>query len=215
MIEQFAPWFALIGGPPAFYHAFKFVRGWHRRGSTFVTAINVGLGQIEVLNARHEVNSGRLFKIEQQLESNGGKSLRDAINRIDPKVNRTLATHTAIINVLDHPMFFTDSNGELVYTNRSFQWLIGYSKADLIGRGWLTAVKESDRDRVADGWFRAVKDKRIFSTEMTFCYGASGDERKEGHEIRVRLSADPMRDDTGDVAGWLGAVEMREARTMN
>jgi PAS domain S-box-containing protein len=178
---------ALLGGPPAVWHGFRRVN--------------------QVLGGVTEIKT-RVGRIEENLGTNGGKSLRDAVDRIEDRVRVTAAGLLALTNTLDHAMFLADVNGNVEHANKAFEALTGYQRGELAGAGWMAALREDDRHRVAEGWMHAVKDRRIFHTVAVF-------QHREGYDVHTRIVAHPMRHErTDEVIGWFATIEIRGASNL-
>lgn len=86
--------------------------------------------------------------IREQVFSNGGSSLRDAVDRIadelhvEREIRRATSQHAAV------PLWEADANGNIFWCNASFAKLLGVSTEDLKDHGWLSMVAHDDLARV-------------------------------------------------------------------
>jgi PAS domain S-box-containing protein len=94
-----------------------------------------------------------LDQIRSELQPNGGSSLCDAVHSI-------AAAQRARDERDDVPLFWTDQLGRVTHVNRSFQQLVGKTRDELLGSGWVNAVHVSDRERVLVSWRDAVEEQR-------------------------------------------------------
>ena len=139
-------------------------------------------------------------KILKELYPNSGSSLRDAINRLEK--NQTLV-NDRILNIMNHdktPVFETDSDGLLTWTNIAFMVMTGRTMHELQGYGWINAIYEFDREKVSQQWDSAVEDRRSF--EMIFSY-----QNTDGTVYPAFIRAAPVRS-SGELVGWTGYVNL-------
>ena len=130
-------------------------------------------------------------EIRKQLRTNGGTSMRDAINRIE---DRQLLNLQMIQAVYGHGYFRSGTDGSVVECSRSLSKTFGRSETDLLGNMWLTWVSEKDRDRVWREWSAAVSQQRDMEEVFTI-------KGFQGKESEIRLSAQKL---TGRDGGYLG-----------
>lgn len=146
--------------------------------------------------------------IQAELHSNGGSSLRDAINRIDGNVNKVFDSVTSLqadtdlqSDVLGLAQFKVDVDGNIISSNRSFKKLYGFIDDEGYGHGWVNAVLEEDRDRIFKEWMRAVANKTEYHIEHYIINQTT--ERK----LYVETQCKPIyRYNTRVLIGWTGIV---------
>lgn len=147
--------------------------------------------------------------VEREL-GNGGKSMKDKVNRIDRLTARVDARQLALMAALPEPMFWTDARGEFDMVNRAMEDLTGFSRAHLMGMEWVSAVHPLDQARVVKEWLSpddgAVLHKRPWLTGCRFL-------RPDGGILQVRIEAHPVRESFGEhlLVGWHGVLTV-EAR---
>lgn len=93
-----------------------------------------------------------------ELKTNGGKSLKDIV----------LKTYNAVVELrdkedinfyLDHqPKLEFNSVGLCTKANYKYRDLTGLSENEAIGKGWIKAIHEGDRNRIVDS-FEELRDK--------------------------------------------------------
>ncbi len=118
---------------------------------------------MEVSDRRFQDLSEKLFTLETNLGPNSGQFIYEAIIRMESDMAFVLKIIT--IND-DRPMFKATPDGECEWVNQQYAELTGFQVSELLGRGWVSVISETDRVRVLDEWQRAVKDRRVF--EMKF-----------------------------------------------
>lgn len=139
--------------------------------------------------------------ISKALGPNGGSSLADSIRRQEGLLRLTSARVTAVQDASARPSFEADLRGELIAANTAMVELLGRQTVDLLGKGFLSAVIDADRDKFEHEWFRAVTDARTF--DMTIRCEVDG-----GSIAKVRIIARPTRDqESRKVLGFWGAFD--------
>lgn len=96
-------------------------------------------------------------------------------------------------------IFQTDDRGETVFVNDEYRRLTGRGLDECRAGGWVRALHPEDRDRVVASWHQAFATEADFSAEYRY-------QRPDGQTVWVSGLATPMRDRTGRVTGYLGAV---------
>ena len=130
-------------------------------------------------------------EIHKQLQTNGGTSMRDAINRIE---DRQLLNLQMIQAVYGHGYFRSNKDGSIIECSRSLSKTFGRSEVELLGNMWLTWIADKDRDRVWQEWSAAVSQQRDLEDIFTI-------KGFQGKEVEVRLAAQKL---TGRDGGYLG-----------
>lgn len=144
--------------------------------------------------------------MEAQFKNNGGSSLRDAIDRIERKVNkvekqvdRVDAFSKILMNMLmDEPVFISDGEGRCTWASSSYTNLVKRPAEELKGRGWESIIHPEDRDRVIKEWHDAIKAERSFDSLYRIVDST-------GRSVAVRCrSAGNMH------IGYLGVIEVQK-----
>jgi PAS domain S-box-containing protein len=104
--------------------------------------------------------------ISEQLQANGGSSLRDAILRIENQhLDHKAGFHSWMTLVTDGKlaMFEADHTGRCTWTNPIYKMWAGRMEEELAGDAWMGVIHPLDRDEVVCGWRDAVSQQRDFS----------------------------------------------------
>lgn len=96
-------------------------------------------------------------------------------------------------------IFATDTSGGCIFTNRTCEELTGLTADALLGAGWLRAVHPQDVAYVTSAWSSFVKGGPAFAATYRFA-------RPDGATVWVDGHAVALRDEDGDVTGYLGTV---------
>jgi len=137
------------------------------KGNLLLTSIHKNLAGVPKLETD-------VTEIKLQLRTNGGTSLKDAMNRIETKLGE-VKNDVAVLKgresarmYLDaQPTFECDANGYATALNKSLLDLMGLEIDEAIGYGWLKSVKQIDQDRVQREWESSVMNGREFNSNYT------------------------------------------------
>lgn len=170
------PWVAWVVGPTGVAAAWYVGRRIRRLWAGFIAEVRDGLRTARRVETR-------VTNIEEQLGNNGGRSLRDAVDRIGAAVSHISAAQMALTDAIPQPLLFADGAGECVHVNNAFEEMVGYGRAVMLERGWVASLHDDCRERVVEAWRRAVKDRRgFFNVEATF-------QHRDGYRIACILTA--------------------------
>jgi PAS domain S-box-containing protein len=138
--------------------------------------------------------------IHEQMFTNGGSTLRDAVNRIENRIN--LVEKKQGIYILDtpHGVYESNSNGEITSVNRTLCRITGKTENEILGNGWLTSISENDRERVDDAWNYAIGNQIEFLTTYDMV-------SSDGDIFKVRTHANPIKSSDGRLMGYIGVVD--------
>lgn len=115
-------------------------------------------------------------------------------------VARQLELLAAVARRTGNAVIVTDSQQRIEWVNDGFVRLTGYSSEDVVGRVPRDVLQGPDSDPVARAHMAAaIRAEQPFDAEI-LNYG------KDGHQYWVRIEAEPTRDASGSVTGYI-AVE--------
>lgn len=162
------------------------------KGNFLMTSINKKLETVPKLET--DVN-----EIKLQLRTNGGTSLKDAVNRIEQTLG-DVREDVAILKgresarmYLDaQPTFECDANGYSTALNKALLDIVGLDIDEAIGYGWLKAVKPIDQDRVQREWESSVRNGREFNSNYTFINQITHKETKVHGRARIERGKDDI-----------------------
>ena len=106
---------------------------------------------------------------------------------------RTLATLAPV------GIFQADIQGRCVYVNEAWSAITGASAEQALGDGWARFLHPEDRQRVVEDWQDAAIHGRNHSAEFRF-------QNQETGTCWAVVSATPMLDAAGAVAGFVGTI---------
>lgn len=142
----------------------------------------------------------KIDNIHEQMFTNGGSTLRDAVNRIEYRIN--LLEKKQGIYILDtpHGVYESNEDGEVTSVNRTMCRLTGKTENEILGNGWLTSVAEHDRERVDDAWKYAIVNNIEFKTIYDMI-------SSDGDMFKVRTQANPIKTSDGKLIGYIGIID--------
>jgi len=138
--------------------------------------------------------------IQKELVTNGGKSLKDSLNRIEMRQCRAEEKMRILLSGADKPCFECNEQGECIYINNAYLNLVECKEADALLNNWRNLIHPDDRDEIIKEWSMAVKDKRDF--EYKFRYLTKSDK-----VVAVYCKAQLMHDHKGNISGWFGTLK--------
>ena len=104
--------------------------------------------------------------ISEQFKNNGGKSLKDQMDKLEQTSLTILQRQRWILDNRDEPIFETDEKGNFKWANDSLIRLTDRLFKDLENNNWINALCESTREEVNDSWQAAIDNKRNFEHEI-------------------------------------------------
>jgi len=165
-------------------------------GALFGVFVSIRRGVSKLLNI-----SNRIQYISDQLESNGGTSLRDTINRIEARQIHTEQRERAFLQTHPNMMCELDSGLGLVWANRTFLDTLDVDSDTVSGYGWHNLVCEKDRERVVHQ-FENAKDATRNVNTCTKMIVSSNLQKI----IEANIVGTVMRANNGDCSGYLVTI---------
>lgn len=175
-------------------------RGWARVvRPKIVEPINQHFKRIDEMAGTVLALSRDVKQVRDAVGPNGGKSLADALGRLETTMYHHDARQRMLMSALASPVFECDTHGLCVHANRALLNALDCTREELMGWEWVNFIDEPDRDRVMRSWHNAVKDNRSFYERLHY-------RLKDGRVWYVLVDAQPVRDQRGHVFGWFGVI---------
>jgi PAS domain S-box-containing protein len=133
----------------------------------------------------------------------------DAVAEPDGGVSE--ARYESLLRSSTTDVWWADADGKLLGDLPSWRRHSGQSVEDLIGTGWLDAVRHDQRARVAGAWQAAVAAGETFELEFPVV-SAAGVERVVTVRAQRLLHADPSGVNGSVRHEWLGTVTLLDGR---
>ncbi len=108
-------------------------------------------------------------------------------------------------------IMLTDTKGILVYVNKAWQKIYGYSYKEAIGQTPRLLRSPDNQDQ---NFYKGIWES-ILDPKKTFWKGELINQSKDGEEIPILLTITPFRNNEGAIEGYMGiALDMREKKLM-
>lgn len=137
----------------------------------------------------------------REFSTNGGKSIKDQITRIDDNTRLSeLRSKLVATTLLTTGSFECSPEGLLTWGNKALCDLLGLSFDELMGKGWLSAVAEDER---ADVWFQWMENvANGIPHESVFTVN----NRKNNESFVCRSTAFMHKTIDGRILGYYGTI---------
>lgn len=153
----------------------------------------------------------QLNVIKSEVKTNGGSSLRDAVDRIGVDV-RSLSSSFSIITArvlalqsnADLALYETDTEGQLKHVNAAFCELYGISYADVMAGKWSTLLDTDDLARINMSGIASIENRQPWFDHWTI-------HRLDGRDIPVVGHGYPIIESDGTWHGYAGSVTIRRS----
>ena len=163
------------------------------------------------INDKLEKVAASLREVSSELKPNGGSSLRDAVNRQTHSLNYLKLYFKASMHTNNKAIFETNGEGHVVYVNRAFVKLTGFTEAQLMGMRWVNLIHPSNRDQVVERWMNAVKNNRDF--DDTLIYQTPDGDPYQVHAIAYVIMDDNAPKGADKILGHLGEIIPAQIQT--
>ena len=97
-------------------------------------------------------------------------------------------------------LFATDAAGACTYTNPRWRALFDISLQESMGRGWAVRLHPEDQAEVMAQWAESAAEGLDFKRDFRLLH-------RDGKVIHVRSQAQPLRQESGSIRGYLGFVQ--------
>lgn len=145
----------------------------------------------------------RVFK---EFESNGGTSLKDSVSELKNSMGEVKCLvqglqgrQRASLEYSDRYLFEMSKNGEIVWANRKFLYLLGASFEDVKGFNWRNFIHVKDEAPVMSSLRVAVDQDTDFRAEFTIV-------DSEENDIKVKMEVRRVPGERGEVLSRFGAI---------
>jgi PAS domain S-box-containing protein len=125
------------------------------------------------------------------------ETLEGRVQERTEQVRESERRFRALVDASAQIVWTMDAQGRVIEDFPSWRAFTGQSGEESNGWGWMIAVHPSDRELALRKWRRAVANEAPVDTELRIRH-VSG----EWHWMQVR--AVPLRDEKGQVRGWVG-----------
>lgn len=138
--------------------------------------------------------------IQKELVTNGGSTLKDALNRIERRQLLHKQAHQNLAAEVGSLYFETDEAGDWKEVSPSVAMRLGCQPIDLLGSGWTSYVMQATREEVIQEWDRCIEERIDFNLEFVMF-------STTGERIVVVMTTKAVRDGAL-FAGYFGRVRV-------
>jgi PAS domain-containing protein len=136
-------------------------------------------------------------EIRKELVTNGGSSLRDAVNRIE----QASTVNAQMIKIMHaHGYFRTDSDGYVIECSNSLCKTFRRRESELMGNSWISWIAEADREEISREWHRSIRERRDFDETFRI-------RMDEGPDLSLRMRACRLTGREGVYIGHLSIFD--------
>ena len=150
-----------------------------------------------------EKQNAQLARIEGQLLTNGGGSLRDKIDATHRLVLIAAARSRFLIAESSHATYECNLDGQCTYASPALCAMFGLTEHEMMGNGWQQAIKEEELQTVRESWKRAIDQDFPYEQNYTVVH------RRHAKEYKLHTSMKVVRDGYGKPIAYHGKVEYR------
>lgn len=115
-------------------------------------------------------------------------------------MNKDLQKYKLALDCASNHIVITDSDGKILYANKSAQLLTGYSEEEILGHNPRLWGGQMDASFYIDFW-KQIKEKRVVYN------GIFENKRKNGEKYLAQATVSPIVDENGELLGFVGVEE--------
>ena len=97
--------------------------------------------------------------------TSGTDSFLNHFDALEAKCLANEAFIDSIVRLKKEPAYICDPSGECILASDSLCELFGLEHEDMLGRGWLAALANEDRDKVWDKWYASIAKRIPYDAE--------------------------------------------------
>ena len=107
--------------------------------------------------------------------------------------------YRALLEAVPQLVWTSGADGESDYFNPQWQTYTGAPVEKHLGRGWLKAIHQSDRDGLEAAWRSSLASGDVFDIDARIC-------RADGSDRWFKLRSIPVRRVDGKISRWFGTA---------
>jgi PAS domain-containing protein len=200
-LELLGGGFSLLILIAAVIKAVKDIRteGWQPFKEKWINPRKTRRKKIDELIEKFGAMDTKIDRIDCELRTNGGSSVKDMVCRIDTKVEHIQARVRHQDETNEKPIFELDARGHLTFANCAFRELVDAEEADLAHRSYVSRVHADDRTRFLHELEEAIENKMPIDSTFKIRYDDSG-------FVAIRIMASPDVRSGGELIGFFGTA---------
>jgi PAS domain-containing protein len=176
----------------------KILKPWLKESREKRETLFKAIGHIEGI-------SEKLEKVSQELQPNGGGSIKDQIKQIANDIKIIRVERDATFYLSKEPSFKSDGKGYYTSINYALSQLVGVSESELLGLGWLNYVALEDKDRIWEEWENIIESGK----EISLFYGIKNPTTMEVISVKCRAV---INRDNNKILSVIGTIEPTEKK---
>lgn len=176
----------------------KILKPWFKESRERRETLFKAIGHIEGI-------SEKLEKVSQELQPNGGGSIKDQIKQIANDIKIIRVERDATFYLSKEPSFKSDGKGYYTSINYALSQLVGVSESELLGLGWLNYVALEDKDRIWEEWENIIESGK----EISLFYGIKNPTTMEVISVKCRAV---INRDNNKILSVIGTIEPTEKK---
>lgn len=142
--------------------------------------------------------------IAAELKTNGGESLRDAICRIETKVDYGNSKLRFRDQLSVNAVFEMDAHGNCIFANRALCNLLDIDESEFLDRRWLAKIaNQDDKSHLLQQWIDAAFNKIPLNLEYKF--------QIEGQIKVASIRAEPALDRKNELVGFMCLLDLQNS----
>lgn len=106
-------------------------------------------------------------------------------------------------------IFICDTAGRCTWSNSYLNELFCLDSKDMMGFGWLQAIRQSDRKRVNEHWLYSIENDIAYDCDYTIV------NKRDNLLVDITATAMAVKDDKGIVQCYVGYIKINKIRQMN
>lgn len=165
--ELIGLWITIISG---IYVGVRFLwRSWGKAKWEHIKKNRAAVQELVDYNISGELKKifSQLSKIEGEVTTNGGKTLKDLSFKILHNQSITKGTLDAMLYLDDVPTFKCDMDGNCFFVNAAWLQLLGFNNPeDAYGEGWLRTLAAPEKEKVRKEFQDAIKSETQYVSEV-------------------------------------------------
>lgn len=144
----------------------------------------------------HPALAKQIDEIHKEIRTNGGGSIKDAVNELRQSFALENARWKIVTEHLDIIAWESDVNGKTTWVSNSMCRLLGRQSEELLGMNWRSIIWEDDREHVLEAWDDATSRKISFY--LTYSW-----RHKNGTKIPVLAESHIIKNYKNECVGFL------------
>ncbi|BAZ51388.1 PAS/PAC sensor hybrid histidine kinase [Nostoc sp. NIES-4103] len=114
-------------------------------------------------------------------------------------LRRSEHRYASLVQAAPVGIFRSNASGRCIFINEQACEIIGSSREEILGEGWIQFLHPEDRQRVLVEWYQTVQQNLPFKSEYRFC-------RPDGRITWVISQAVAEIESTEEVTGYIGTI---------